>query len=487
MAAVPWRIDALERSVSSIIEQVDCLNIYLNGWKKIPPFLINKKINAVLSQNEVGDLGAKGKFYWCEKVRGYHLTIDDDIIYPKDYVSEIIHQLSRYPRAVVSYHGSILNHPDFKKRNNKLTHFARKCFKDTVVTFVGTGVLAYNTYTTKIKLSGFKSNHWADGWFSLQVRSQNQRCITLRHEESWLLPIKTEGPDIWSMNRTPVASQEINSWIKKYELWDKMTLFSERIRDRHLRWWRHKDDIPLKNVGELFKGRKFAKSLGVDVPKVFKFLPSVKEIPEFKEIGDEFVIKPYLGFSNSNPYYLKNGHDLSTNEIKTREEIVGALNKQAIGESRMIAIEELLISCDQNEKIPHEYRFYVFGNRIAFCQVLGTKNQMSLKGKAEWFFDENFVPINFQIMENQLQTTTQLMKPDCWEDLVHVCKKLGSELNRFTRIDLYATNRGAVFGRFVSTPHGGRGFTKIADKWLGDFWKGIEGNGPLNQGKELNN
>ena len=120
MASVPWRIEALEKAVYSIIDQVDKINVYLNGWNEIPTFLKIDKINAVMSQNEIGDLGAKGKFYWCEKVNGIHLTIDDDILYPQNYVEEIIHQLSRYPDAVVSYHGSILNYPDFKKRNNHI-------------------------------------------------------------------------------------------------------------------------------------------------------------------------------------------------------------------------------------------------------------------------------------------------------------------------------------------------------------------------------
>jgi hypothetical protein len=53
-------------------------------------------------------------------------------------------------------------------------------------------------------------------------------------------------------------------------------------------------------------------------------------------------------------------------------------------------------------------------------------------------------------------------------------KKLGGAINKFTRVDLYAMNKGVVFGEFTPTPHGGRGFTKWTDIWLGSMWKGVE-------------
>lgn len=484
MASVPWRIEALEKAVYSIIDQVDKINVYLNGWNEIPTFLKIDKINAVMSQNEIGDLGAKGKFYWCEKVNGIHLTIDDDILYPQNYVEEIIHQLSRYPDAVVSYHGSILNYPDFKKRNNKTTHFARACTKDCRVTFVGTGVLAYNTTTTKISFSGFQSAYWADGWFSKQVREQGQRCIALRHKESWLKPIDTNGPDIWSMNRSTSAAEEINTWIRKYSLWDEMTLFSERIRDRNLRWWIHKEKVQHKNVGGKINGQKFAKSLGVKVPETYSVLSSPNDLPFFDEFGGRFVIKPDQGYSNKNVYLLDDGQDMLDNENRNREEIIAKL-KAAGGEKKQrILIEELLIPWDGEKRIPRDYKFYTFGSNIAYCQIIERHSRSNPKANRYWFVDEDFKTIEKQIMNDQVQATEKISKPDCWGELVEVCKLLGGELNRFTRIDLYATNRGAVFGEFTPTPHGGRGFTKFADRWLGDIWKGREGAESLSQSSE---
>jgi hypothetical protein len=48
-------------------------------------------------------------------------------------------------------------------------------------------------------------------------------------------------------------------------------------------------------------------------------------------------------------------------------------------------------------------------------------------------------------------------------------------LNMFMRVDMYATTRSAVFGEFTPTPHGGKRYTREADRWLGSLWKGVEG------------
>ena len=59
--------------------------------------------------------------------------------------------------------------------------------------------------------------------------------------------------------------------------------------------------------------------------------------------------------------------------------------------------------------------------------------------------------------------------------MVTQVKTLGKMLGCFMRIDMYATSRGAVFGEFTPTPHGGSGYTEWADKYLATYWKGLEG------------
>ncbi|MAS80426.1 MAG: hypothetical protein CMA28_02240 [Euryarchaeota archaeon] len=215
MAAVPWREEALEKVVNSLLPQVDELNIYLNDWEKIPSFLDHTKINAVRSQNEIGDIGDRGKFYWCNKIKGIHLTVDDDILYPANYVEKIVEGMNRNKRSVVTFHGSILNTPKFSEKQT-VSHFAREVQSDVLVTIGGTGVMAYNTENLKIDFDSFKCDYWADGWFAIQAMETGVPIIALRHEQGWLQPLPTDGPDIWGLNKKEDRASQIDSWILEY-------------------------------------------------------------------------------------------------------------------------------------------------------------------------------------------------------------------------------------------------------------------------------
>ena len=220
MASIPCRMETLERVVDSLLPQVDILNIYLNEWDKIPLFLEHKKINAVLSQNEIGDIGARGKFYWSNNIIGIHLTVDDDILYPLDYVEKILDGMNRNKKSIVTFHGSILRYPQFSKKET-VSHFARDTGSDIPVTIGGTGVMAYNTEDVKINFESFLCDYWADGWFAIQSRAQHIPIISLKHESDWLNPLDTPGVTIWELNKQHNRSNLIDQWIIEHKLWDK--------------------------------------------------------------------------------------------------------------------------------------------------------------------------------------------------------------------------------------------------------------------------
>ena len=39
-------------------------------------------------------------------------------------------------------------------------------------------------------------------------------------------------------------------------------------------------------------------------------------------------------------------------------------------ETNKFLVEELLIPWDNSNRIPRDYKFYVFGNSVAYCQVI---------------------------------------------------------------------------------------------------------------------
>lgn len=197
MATFPGREYCLVETIRSIIDQVDELNIYANNLHEtqiklhIPPiYLHHKKIKWYYSDHHLGDLGDAGKFYQVEKIKGYHFTIDDDIIYPPDYVITLINAIEVNQRkAIVSLHGRIM--PPHKVQSyykNALQQFSclRNLNQDSAAHIVGTGVMAYHTDTLRIPFKVFEAINMADIWFSKYCNENNIPRLILQHRAGWI-------------------------------------------------------------------------------------------------------------------------------------------------------------------------------------------------------------------------------------------------------------------------------------------------------------
>jgi len=188
MATIPKRIPLLENVVNCILPQVDQLNIYLNNFEEVPWFLENEKITVVRSQDE-GDRGDGGKFFWANKVNGYYFTIDDDIIYPPDYVERLKDALDKRGRkCVVGVHGEM--YPDvirhWTKDRLKTYHFYYDNPTDTPVHVLGTGCAAFHTEKLEVRPEDFKTPNMADVWFACICARNLFFRIVVSHPRGWL-------------------------------------------------------------------------------------------------------------------------------------------------------------------------------------------------------------------------------------------------------------------------------------------------------------
>lgn len=190
MATMPGREQSLEETVKSIINQVDELHIYLNDIESYPMFAHESKIKLYFSKDHHGDLGDAGKFYTADQIEGYHFTIDDDIIYPSNYVSTLIAAIEKSNRScVVSCHGRIFGNLPVKsyyKNHTQAFSCLRNVTKNVYAHVIGTGVLAYHTDTVKVDLSLFEYSNMADIWFSKHCNSLNIPRLILAHSKGWI-------------------------------------------------------------------------------------------------------------------------------------------------------------------------------------------------------------------------------------------------------------------------------------------------------------
>ena len=119
----PNEIDGLQICIESILEYVDTLNILFNMERMgIPDYLMGvSKINVVQKRMENKKMGY---FNWCDNMIGYHLLIDPNLIYDKEYVPLMISKIQQYNhRVCVSMEG--IQIPMIQNYENYMV--SRKC------------------------------------------------------------------------------------------------------------------------------------------------------------------------------------------------------------------------------------------------------------------------------------------------------------------------------------------------------------------------
>lgn len=106
LATFPARANNLDLVIRSILPQVDLLNVVLNEYDSVPAVLRHDRINAYVPDENLLDLG---KFHPPLPPGARHVfTIDDDILYPPDYVRRSL-SLMHSDGMIYGYHGRLLH------------------------------------------------------------------------------------------------------------------------------------------------------------------------------------------------------------------------------------------------------------------------------------------------------------------------------------------------------------------------------------------
>ncbi len=204
IATVPHRENMLQIVVNSLIDQVDKINVMLNGHEEAPYFLKQLEFHTDKIQywdmdNSTGDAA---KFFRVEQLEGYVFTCDDDIQYPPDYVQVMIAELKRYENKVIlTNHGrTMMPKPVCSIYTDRLgTHHTFLETKSMELDIGGSGVMAWHTDFFKPKYSEFKRSNMADIWVAKQAKEQGLKIMMNPHPENWFAPLdlNEKEPSIW--------------------------------------------------------------------------------------------------------------------------------------------------------------------------------------------------------------------------------------------------------------------------------------------------
>lgn len=227
IAAIPDREYALKLVVASLINQVDRIGVYLNGWDKVPEFLIHEKI--IVAGMGAEDLGDVGKFYWVNDHDGIYFSCDDDLIYPPDYIDRMVSRLEYYRyMAAVGWHGSLLKEPFvdyYKPHSRRVFVFSAHRPHDTPVHILGTGCCAFHTKIFPVKLEDFPTPNMADIYFSIKGQNLQMPFYVVKHEKDEIKEVEgAKESSIYSHSNNKIESKKNtinlqNKYVSEHPFW----------------------------------------------------------------------------------------------------------------------------------------------------------------------------------------------------------------------------------------------------------------------------
>jgi GR25 family glycosyltransferase involved in LPS biosynthesis len=212
MASIPGRNENLQKCVNSLVHQVDELRIFLNGYESIPSWLKSIENVKIFTSQEYDDLGDAGKFFTYDSSDcDYYFSVDDDILYPENYVSTLIQQAEKFG-CPVGVHGSLFVFPYkgyYEKSGRYVHHFKDSNKAAKRVHVLGTGTLCIPKKIVP-KIPKFLYPNMADIWFAEYCVHNQIPLICVPREFGWLNSL---DDDIDSIYETNVESKTLQKQI----------------------------------------------------------------------------------------------------------------------------------------------------------------------------------------------------------------------------------------------------------------------------------
>lgn len=227
MATVSKRGQFAVQAVDSILScntRPDTFHIELNGFDEVPQWVLDRpQLTYTLRPNNIG---AKAKFARLDSVHGYYLTIDDDILYPKDYIGYITDMIENYGRkAFVGFHGSTHKRTPIRSYWHDVTaryHFQAGLHQNTPCSMLGTGTLGFHT-DIGLTYSVFEKGNQTDPYLSRWANINRVPQIALCRAANYIRQIagsQDTGGEIWKSalgndsEQTAIINDIRGYWLK---------------------------------------------------------------------------------------------------------------------------------------------------------------------------------------------------------------------------------------------------------------------------------
>ena len=196
MATMPSRAHTFQTAFRSIIDQVDRLYLYLDGHDAVPAVAKGDPRVIPIFSDAFPGLHGDGKFIGLtlEKNDCFYLGVDDDIVYPRDYVRRMSKTLAACRRsAIIGYHGSVLLDPftSYAKSRESIW-FAGELPRARHVDILGSGTVMFDTGTLRFDVRTWPHVNMTDINLASEAAAVNLALICLPRRRRYLRPLEEE-------------------------------------------------------------------------------------------------------------------------------------------------------------------------------------------------------------------------------------------------------------------------------------------------------
>ena len=288
MASIPSRREILRVSLESILPQVDQVHLVLNGYGDIPEWLNNERIT-VITDSEVGDHSDNAKFLGMNKYKEcIYFSIDDDILYPKDYTSKLLDAISYYGgNAAVGVHGSLVDSRANAFLSRRTIAFMKALENDMPCSYVGTGTLAIRrSIMPHSPISIFPQKGASDLFLARYLKFHQIPVICVRRPEGWLRDLPNlSGHTLWKQGQKNHKIQDM--LLEESGPWHVNDIM-QRCQDMILKLLDKDIAVGLEAAFLLAAGKKFSTSIAETIrcsrqsQMAFKFYTGKDYISEAK-------------------------------------------------------------------------------------------------------------------------------------------------------------------------------------------------------------
>ncbi len=135
------------------------------------------------------------------------------------------------------------------------------------------------------------------------------------------------------------------------------------------------------------------------------------------------------------------------------------------GFSRTLLLVQEFVRTEAGEyRIPIDYKFHMFRGKIGAILALVPGRTRNSEETTRTYFTEDWQrttePIYFAPEGSEREP------PACFKEMKQVARALGAAYETYVRVDLYATDKGCVFGEFTAVPGMGRKITAFGDTYF---------------------